>query len=56
MTRTFVKTVERRTTKGGLVTRHDIIDNRTRELAPEINNLLADSVRVHFADQRSNLC
>jgi hypothetical protein len=35
---------------------HDIIDNRTRELAPEINALLADSVRVHFADQRSNLC
>ena len=28
---------------------HDIIDNRTRELAPEINNLLADSVRAHFA-------
>ena len=24
---------------------HDIIDNRTRELAPEINNFLADSVR-----------
>jgi len=28
---------------------HDIIDNRTRELAPEINNFLADSVRAHFA-------
>ena len=28
---------------------HDIIDNRTRELAPEINNFLADSIRVHFA-------
>ena len=28
---------------------HDIIDNRTRELAPEIINLLADSVRAHFA-------
>ena len=28
---------------------HDIIDNRTRELAPEINNLLADSIRAHFA-------
>lgn len=28
---------------------HDIIDNRTRELAPEIVNFLADSVRAHFA-------
>jgi hypothetical protein len=28
---------------------HDIIDNRTRELAPEINNSLADSIRAHFA-------
>jgi len=28
---------------------HDIIDNRTREMAPEINALLADSVRAHFA-------
>lgn len=28
---------------------HDIIDNRTRELAPEIRNLLADSTRAHFA-------
>ena len=28
---------------------HDIIDNRTRELAPEINRLLADSIRAHFA-------
>jgi hypothetical protein len=28
---------------------HDIIDNRTRELAPEINNFLADSIRTHFA-------
>ncbi|NIN64772.1 MAG: hypothetical protein GTO63_08735 [Anaerolineae bacterium] len=28
---------------------HDIIDNRTRELAPEINNFLADSIRAHFA-------
>ena len=28
---------------------HDIIDNRTRELAPEISNFLADSVRAHFA-------
>ena len=28
---------------------HDIIDNRTRELAPEINALLADSIRAHFA-------
>lgn len=28
---------------------HDIIDNRTRELAPEINNFLADSIRPHFA-------
>ena len=31
------------------MTRHDIIDNRTRELAPEINNFLADSIRAHFA-------
>jgi len=29
--------------------RHDIIDNRTRELAPEINAFLADSIRAHFA-------
>lgn len=28
---------------------HDIIDNRTRELAPEIRNFLADSHRAHFA-------
>jgi hypothetical protein len=28
---------------------HDIMDNRTRELAPEINNFLADSIRAHFA-------
>ncbi len=28
---------------------HDIIDSRTRELAPEINNFLADSIRAHFA-------
>ncbi|MGA9351814.1 MAG: helicase-related protein [Anaerolineae bacterium] len=28
---------------------HDIIDNRTRELAPEISNFLADSIRAHFA-------
>jgi len=28
---------------------HDIIDNRTRELAPEIDNFLADSIRAHFA-------
>ena len=28
---------------------HDIIDNRTRELAPEINNFWADSVRAYFA-------
>jgi hypothetical protein len=28
---------------------HDITDNRTRELAPEISNFLADSVRAHFA-------
>jgi len=28
---------------------HDIIDNRTRELAPEINAFLADSIRAHFA-------
>jgi hypothetical protein len=28
---------------------HDIIDNRIRELAPEINNLLADSIRANFA-------
>jgi hypothetical protein len=28
---------------------HDIIDNRTRELAPEINNFLADSIRARFA-------
>jgi hypothetical protein len=27
----------------------DIIDNRTRELAPEINNFLADSIRARFA-------
>jgi len=25
---------------------HDIIDNRTRELAPEINNFLADSIHA----------
>ncbi len=28
---------------------HDIIDNRTRKLAPEIDNFLADSIRAHFA-------
>jgi hypothetical protein len=28
---------------------HDIIDNRTHELAPEIVNFLADSVRARFA-------
>jgi hypothetical protein len=28
---------------------HDIIDNRTRELAPEINTFLADSIRARFA-------
>ena len=28
---------------------HDIIDNRTRELALEINNFLADSIRSPFA-------
>jgi len=28
---------------------HDIIDNRTRELAPEIKDFLADSIRAHFA-------
>jgi len=28
---------------------HDIIDNRTRELAPEIKAFLADSIRAHFA-------
>ena len=28
---------------------HDIIDNRTQKLAPEINALLADSIRAHFA-------
>jgi len=28
---------------------HDIIDNRTRELAPEISAFLADSIRAHFA-------
>ena len=28
---------------------YDIIDNRSQELAPEINNFLADSIRVHFA-------
>jgi superfamily II DNA or RNA helicase len=28
---------------------HDIIDNRTRELAPEIKNFLTDSARAHFA-------
>jgi len=26
---------------------HDIIDNRTWELAPKINNFLADSIRAH---------
>jgi hypothetical protein len=33
----------------GIEMPHDIIDNRTRELAPEIVNFLADSVRAHFA-------
>jgi hypothetical protein len=28
---------------------HDIIDNRIRELAPEINNFLTNSIRAHFA-------
>ena len=28
---------------------HDIIDNRTRELAPEIKDFSADSIRAHFA-------
>lgn len=28
---------------------HDIIDNRTWELAPEINNFLADGVQAHLA-------
>jgi hypothetical protein len=28
---------------------HDIIDNRTPELAPEIKDFLADSIRAHFA-------
>ena len=28
---------------------HDIIDHRSRELSPEINNLLADRVRAHVA-------
>lgn len=28
---------------------HDIIDNRTRELAPKINNFVADSICAHFA-------
>jgi len=28
---------------------HDIIDNRNRVLAPEINAFLADSIRAHFA-------
>jgi len=28
---------------------HDIIDNRTRELASEIKDFLADSVRAYFA-------
>jgi len=28
---------------------HDIIDNRNRVLAPEINNFLAGSIRAHFA-------
>ena len=32
---------------------HDIIDNRTRELAPEINALLADSIRAHFTSGRN---
>jgi hypothetical protein len=35
--------------KGKASMPHDIIDNRTRELAPEINNFLADSIRAHFA-------
>jgi hypothetical protein len=26
---------------------HDVIDTRTRELVPEINNPLADSIRAH---------
>jgi len=26
-----------------------MIDNRTRELAPEINDFLVDSIRAHFA-------
>jgi len=28
---------------------HDIIDNRTRELVPKVNKLLADSIRAHSA-------
>ena len=28
---------------------HDIIGNRIWELAPKINNFLADSIRAHFA-------
>ena len=28
---------------------HDIIDNRSREIAPEIKDFLADSIRAHFA-------
>lgn len=28
---------------------HNIIDNRTWELAPEINSFLADSICAHFA-------
>jgi hypothetical protein len=31
---------------------HEIIDNRTRELASEIDNLLADSIRFLSAHSR----
>ena len=34
---------------------HDIIDNRTQELAPEINDFLADSVRA-FPPIRDYTC
>jgi hypothetical protein len=34
---------------------HDIIDNRARELAPEINNFLADSIRASLAVGYSSL-
>jgi hypothetical protein len=34
---------------------HDIIDNRTRELAPEINNLLTNSIHALSA-LRADTC